>query len=119
MSQLTSIMQWADNKGVIKDNVLPDEQKPLALRDSYTWEEIVRAFNAIEYPQIVMDNTSAHTFGLEKNPSKKTHYMLPNQIIATAVLLTPHLSGVEILDPRKKTHSIILQKVVWVRVLWS
>lgn len=109
VSQLTSILQWADNEGVIKNNVLPDEQKPVALRDSYTWEEIVRAFNAIEYPQIVMDNTSAHMFGLEKNPSKKTHYMLPNQIIATAVLLTPHLSGVEILDPRKKTHSIILQ----------
>mgnify|MGYP003300184876 CR=1 FL=1 len=109
VSQLTSILQWADNEGVIKNNVLPDEQKPLALRDSYTWEEIVRAFNAIEYPQIVMDNMYAHMFAMDKNPSKKTHYMLPNQIIATAVLLTPHLSGVEILDPSKETHSIILQ----------
>lgn len=109
VSELTSLLSWADNKGVIKNNVVPDEQRPRAFQDSYTWEDIVCQFNNIDYPEIIMNNLGTYFFEKNGHPSLQGHYFLPSQIIASMVMLTPHLSGVEILCPRKRTHSILLQ----------
>ena len=109
VSELTSLLTWADNKGVIKNNVVPDEMRPRAFQDSYTWEDIVCQFNNIDYPEIIMDNLGTYFFEKNGHPSLQGHYFLPSQIIASMVMLTPHLSGVEILCPRKRTHSILLQ----------
>lgn len=109
VSELTSLLDWADTKGVIKDNVVPDEIRPRGFQDSLTWEDIVRGFNDIDYPQIIMDNLGTYFFEKYGHPSLAGHYFLPSQITASMVMLTPHLSGVEILCPRKRTHSILLQ----------
>ena len=109
VSELTSLLTWADNKGVIKNNVVPDEQRPRAFQDTYTWEDIVCQFNNIDYPEIIMNNLGTYFFEKNGHPSLQGHYFLPSQIIASMVMLTPHLSGVEILCPRKRTHSILLQ----------
>ena len=109
VSELTSLLDWADTKGVIKDNVVPDEIRPRGFQNSLTWEDIVRGFNDIDYPQIIMDNLGTYFFEKYGHPSLAGHYFLPSQITASMVMLTPHLSGVEILCPRKRTHSILLQ----------
>ena len=109
VSELTSLLHWADCKGVIKDNVVPDEMRPRAFQDSYTWEDVVCQFNNIDYPEIIMGNLGTYFFEKNGHPTLTGHYFLPSQIIASMVMLTPHLSGVEILCPRKRTHSILLQ----------
>lgn len=111
VSELTSLLDWADTKGVIKDNVVPDEIRPRAFRDSFTWQDIVCDFNNIDYPEIIMDNLDTYFFEKNGLPSLEGHYFLPNQIIASMVMLTPHLSGVEILCPRKRARSILLQAI--------
>lgn len=111
VSELTSLLHWANDKGVIKDNVVPDEMRPRAFRNELYWEDIVRDFNNIDYPEIIMDNLGTYFFEKNGQPSLTGHYLLPNQIIASMVMLTPHLSGVEILCPRKRTHSILLQAI--------
>lgn len=111
VSELTSLLTWADNKGVIKNNVVPDEMRPRAFRDSFTWQDIVCQFNNIDYPEIIMDNLDTYFFEKNALPSLDGHYFLPNQIVASMVMLTPHLSGVEILCPRKRARSILLQAI--------
>ena len=111
VSELTSLLDWADTKGVIKGNVVPDEIRPRAFRASFTWEDIVRGFNDIDYPEIIMDNLGTYFFEKYGQPCLEGHYFLPSQITASMVMLTPHLSGVEILCPRKRTHSILLQAI--------
>ena len=111
VSELTSLLTWADNKGVIKNNVVPDEMRPRAFQDSYTWEDIVCQFNNIDYPELIMNNLDTYFFEKYGHPSLEGHYFLPNQIVASMVMLTPHLSGVEILCPRKRARSILLQAI--------
>ena len=111
VSELTSLLDWADKKGVIKNNVVPDEMRPRAFRDSFTWQDIVCDFNNIDYPEIIMDNLDTYFFEKNGLPSLDGHYFLPNQIVASMVMLTPHLSGVEILCPRKRARSILLQAI--------